>query len=282
MPESFCPIVIIGSHRSGTSLIAQLLDRAGVFIGADQSTAHSESQFFSGLNNYILHLAHSEWDNPSPMRWLLETEDLCQAIVKQLRERCASPEAGNFLGPNSEAASIFELKKPWGFKDPRNTFTAPLWRSVFGQIKIIHIYRNGIDVARSLASREKKRRTRLDSQPRSVRCLSEQRAFELWAEYLSMAKEICRSFEKKSVLEIQYESLLDNPACTLLQAAKFGGIEIELVTALELTQDIDKTRGYAFLNESELDSLYEKNAMHPLMIECGYTALKQKLSNSRE
>ena len=46
---------------------------------------------------------------------------------------------------------------PWGWKDPRNTFLLPLWRDIFPEAKVIHVIRNGVDVAASLLTREEKR-----------------------------------------------------------------------------------------------------------------------------
>jgi len=49
--------------------------------------------------------------------------------------------------------SLKELDFPWGWKDPRNTFTIDIWIEVFPNAKLIHIYRNPIDVAESLRKR---------------------------------------------------------------------------------------------------------------------------------
>ena len=46
--------------------------------------------------------------------------------------------------------SLERFDQPWGWKDPRNVFTLPLWLRVFPEAKIIYIVRNGVDVAASL------------------------------------------------------------------------------------------------------------------------------------
>ena len=41
----------------------------------------------------------------------------------------------------------------WGWKDPRTTITFPIWLQVFPKAKILHILRNGVDVAISIYRR---------------------------------------------------------------------------------------------------------------------------------
>jgi hypothetical protein len=52
---------------------------------------------------------------------------------------------------------VLNLDIAWGWKDPRNIFLLPLWLDIFPDAKIIHVFRNGVDVAYSLAQREKSR-----------------------------------------------------------------------------------------------------------------------------
>ena len=46
------PFVIVGMHRSGTSLVSRILDQSGVFMGLDLQEDH-ESRFFIELNKWI-------------------------------------------------------------------------------------------------------------------------------------------------------------------------------------------------------------------------------------
>ncbi len=32
--------------------------------------------------------------------------------------------------------------KAWGWKDPRNTFTLPMWLSIFPKARVLHVLRN--------------------------------------------------------------------------------------------------------------------------------------------
>ncbi len=45
------------------------------------------------------------------------------------------------------------MPRSWGWKDPRNTFTLPMWLKVFPNAKVIHVLRDKESVARSLMKR---------------------------------------------------------------------------------------------------------------------------------
>jgi len=49
--------------------------------------------------------------------------------------------------------SLKELNFLWRWKNSRNTFTIDIWIKVFPNAKLIHMYRNLIDVAESLRKR---------------------------------------------------------------------------------------------------------------------------------
>jgi hypothetical protein len=44
----------------------------------------------------------------------------------------------------------------WGWKDPRNSITLPVWLKLFPDARVIHIVRNGVDVAESLYRRQQR------------------------------------------------------------------------------------------------------------------------------
>ncbi len=49
---------------------------------------------------------------------------------------------------------LLKAKTPaWGWKDPRNTFTLPMWLKRYPNARVIHVTRNVDDVAASLAKR---------------------------------------------------------------------------------------------------------------------------------
>lgn len=251
------PIVVIGMHRSGTSLVSRKLVEAGVFMGANLSGGHSESQFFLSVNKRLFSWAHAEWDNPEPMTWMMGDAELTDAAISQLR---LETDLESFQG-HFDQSSQSSPTMPWGWKDPRTSYTLPLWLKLFPTAKVVHVVRHGVDVAASLAAREAKRRFRFDSPARSVRCLDASRAFELWQQYVEQCEQQTQLLGPQQTLTLTYEELLVSPAVTLDRLLSFVGVPEDGVrrTRLcdELAQDIDASRHMAHQRVPQLQRMSE-------------------------
>ena len=57
------PVIIVGMHRSGTTMLSQLLERLGLFTGEKKDDDY-EALFFYKLNEWLLNQANASWDNP--------------------------------------------------------------------------------------------------------------------------------------------------------------------------------------------------------------------------
>lgn len=152
------PIIIIGMHRSGTSMITNMLRELGLFIGWELES-NNEAIFFLERNEKILNACNGSWDNPMVIEYLINHSEMEDKVTDRLIKELSSFQILSYLGPKLylKYKSVFKLDFPWGWKDPRNTVLLPLWLNIFPRAKIIHIYRNGIDVAQSLATREERR-----------------------------------------------------------------------------------------------------------------------------
>src|SRR5262249_51761949 len=77
-------------------------------------------------------------------------------VLDYIRFRMRTPHAISFLclAAYLRYRSITNMKQPWGWKDPRNTYTLPIWLDVFPHAKVVHVYRHGVDVAHSLRVRQ--------------------------------------------------------------------------------------------------------------------------------
>ena len=122
------PIVIIGMHRTGTSMLTRMLEQLGLFCGWRKQGDH-EALLFLGLNDWILEQAHGSWDHPETLPELLAEPKVRGLVRDHLEFTLASPRRLSFLGPrlSLQHGSVGELDGPWGWKDPRTTFTLPLW-----------------------------------------------------------------------------------------------------------------------------------------------------------
>jgi hypothetical protein len=154
-PVSSAPVIVIGMHRSGTTMITDMLERLGLFMGwAVQE--NSESTFFTARNEKLLSLCGGSWEKPRPIELLLQDKSRRNEVTEQLRRDMGSIRFLSYLGPRRFLTHrrLQNIDFPWGWKDPRNTFLLPIWLDLFPNARIVHIHRNGIDVARSLAHRE--------------------------------------------------------------------------------------------------------------------------------
>jgi hypothetical protein len=263
------PVVVIGMHRSGTSLVARILAAAGVQMGADRNV-HDESDFFRELNKKIFRAAHADWDWPLATVPALEDEALCDNLAAHLAERCASRDARAYLGRRFGKADLTAQPGPWGWKDPRNTCTLPLWLRIFPDAQVVNVYRNGVDVAASLVARERKRAGRLENAIRSSRCLDPDRAFALWAEYVERSLDVTAELPPARVRDVRYERLVTKPYEAVRELLAFLEIGLDEAGVAALMRMIDPERAQAAHDDLQWQALRRAKASHTLMRRLDY------------
>ena len=95
--------------------------------------------------------------------------------------------------------------KGWGWKDPRNTFTLGSWLKIFPNLHVVHIYRNGIDVSRSLFERNSMLQP--ESKWHSTKLNDINTCFDLWETYVQQAQS-WKSTLGKRYIGVRYEDLI--------------------------------------------------------------------------
>jgi hypothetical protein len=128
--------VVLGMHKSGTTLVAQILHRAGIpMVEAVSNASYDagnkwERASTRAFDSDILaaHQVESLALPPPAAVELLREEHLAHA-----RRLVADIEAGN--------SAVNGAGAEWGFKDPRACFTWPVWRLVLAAPRIVGIYR---------------------------------------------------------------------------------------------------------------------------------------------
>lgn len=134
-------LVIAGFHRSGTSLLAQLLHRGGLFLGHDLIGAmpsnpygHLEDLDFVGIHRDIMedegltwHVTEPYVPYISPAHW--------EAMRDLVEERNLS-------------------HRLWGFKDPRVCFFLGAWKYIMPGAKVVIVYRDYAESTYSIERRQ--------------------------------------------------------------------------------------------------------------------------------
>ncbi len=276
------PVLVIGMHRSGTRLLAQILDRLGIFMGTDQQ-ADSESVTFMLLNEAILHQCVAFWSEPMPAHFVLAEPELVERVaagtVEALEARFSSYAGSSGLGPGSSP----HTSRPFGWKDPRNTFTLPVWRHIFPRLRVIHIIRHGVDVAASLSRRHAAalRAATGESIPgaltvirdHALGVLSSRRgwtlaeALTMWEQYVEKARLESAELGGRA-LEIRFEELLQAPEQVTAEIARFCGVPeaAQGAAVLELP-----TAGRAFAFEQDPELVAFADSVRDFLARYGYS-----------
>jgi len=269
------PILVIGAHRSGTSALARVLETLGVFVGARLDPNH-EPWFFLRLNAWLLKQCGGRWDHPEAIDDLLRDADVRELVHDYLALTLRSPRTVSFFGLRRwlRTRSVDRIEGPWGFKDPRTTFTLPLWLEQFPDAKVLHIHRHGVDVAQSLVRRHRqhleRNRRGLDRQrallrwlPKragfgdSARCATLDGAFELWERYMLRAREHVDALGERA-LTLRFEDLALRAPETVDRIVDFCELQPREAQRLLAAASMQRDRASAHQRDDELARFAER------------------------
>jgi len=194
------PVCIVGMHRSGTSMVARLLNLCGLYLGEDSDLkgvgpdnpdGFWENSEFRNINEEILRKLGRGWDLPFSVAagWELQPQ------MTPLRDI-----ASTVIEP-------FKYSEPWGWKDPRNSLTLPFWKNLLTNLRVVVCLRDPIEVARSL-------QTRASSSMRF--------GFDLW---LSYYKEIIATTSPQERIITHYSSYFLDCLAELRRILRFLELE---------------------------------------------------------
>ncbi|MCY3003528.1 MAG: sulfotransferase [Planctomycetota bacterium] len=136
-------VLILGSGRSGTSMVAGTLAQAGWFVGSRPYAPRSsnpkgffESADVNGTNELLLSgVVPASEGLRAWQRWL--------ACLPEGVECASSPRAERWI-------RRLVAHEPWCFKDPRFAYTLPVWRPHLGDAGLVCIFRDPAVTARSI------------------------------------------------------------------------------------------------------------------------------------
>ncbi len=174
------PVIVLGMHKSGTTLVAEMIHRGGTPMYAgeidpryDEGIKY-ERLLCQELNRHVL--GRRPDDLESLKNWPLQ------------------PLSEHDLGRLSDEVGT----QSWGFKDPRTIFTYPEWRRVFPDCINISVYRSHREVVRHFCKRKPWHLLRM------------RRALLSWLEYNERMLEHLREDKaaaRRAVL-VRYEDLM--------------------------------------------------------------------------
>lgn len=180
--------VVLGMHKSGTTLVARALHESGIPMGqefpkdADYSSVKYEARWAQEITDEILGL---------PRKCLS-----LEVTSRSLPERSVGEDV--LARIRAKATELDGRYAAWGFKDPRAALTYRYWKDALPEHRVIVVYRDPVEVWRRYARVNKKWWSR--------------RAFEVWADYNSSILEVVSRADGPGVLFLKFEDLLSGEA----------------------------------------------------------------------
>ena len=252
------PVVIVGMHRSGTSMTTRLLRDIGYNIGIKRDE-NDESLFFWKINDWLFRQLNCTWDRVDNFQYL---DDVTKVrLTEVLEKKLQGLSIIEYFGAVQYLKGTnFKTEEKWAWKDPKNTFTLELWERVFPNLKVIHIYREPIDVALSLQKRASERIINFKQNNNvklkeklskgkvqycdSFRCLNLIEGIKLWEDYVS------KSLRNENALHLKYEEIVTEPTKGIDSIAQYLGETVPTQVSDLIGASLDKSRVRAFRNKN--------------------------------
>jgi hypothetical protein len=193
------PVCIIGMHRSGTSMIANLLNHCGLSLGPEERLlapttnnpmGHFEHAGFLEINEALLKYLGGSWDNPPDFKSGWE-RDLA---------------LGKFIDKANLLLTTLSNRFHWGWKEPRTTILLPFWQHLVSNLRFVICVRKPLEVARSLARRDG---------------MSITAGAQLWNQYMRAAIRDTNSFPRIFTF---YEDYFCKPLDEINRVSEFCGL----------------------------------------------------------
>lgn len=191
-------VIVLGMHRSGTSLVAGILHKLGVnmgerMLGKSESNpcGHFEDLEFLYMNERILKMAGGYWNRPPSIESILKLQKMFDEKIKNRIER--------------------KMKQGiWGWKDPRMCVLMPLYQKHIPNGYYIYVNRNRNDIANSLFKRNN---------------MPLHSSLHLTQIYNTRARQFLVNIPHEKWISIQYNELITKPNDCINTIIKFLDIQ---------------------------------------------------------
>jgi len=143
-------IIVLGMHRSGTSLVTRMVSMMGAYVGEaasmlgftkDNPKGYWERKDVIDYNIALLKLHGTDWAGYNPLNWPMpyRPTDVPPALQQSMKSL--------ILHMNAH--------QPWVMKDPRLCLTFPCWKPLLEAPVCVIVYRDPLEIAESLYTRSK-------------------------------------------------------------------------------------------------------------------------------
>jgi hypothetical protein len=236
--EGHSPFFIIGSSRSGTTLLRRmLLAHPDLFIPPETNVLEKAISLFRQCRSMswqpLVYLVLSRFEyHPEFERFGVSLRPLAQRLVEVLPERRSLAlildSLYRYLAEESGHGCRF-----WGDKTPRNTLYLDKILRVFPRARFVHLLRDGCDVVSSLL--------------RAKLCQSLEDAATIWLVMTRAADRFCAK-HAGSCVKILYEGYVREPAAAIGKVCGFLGVEFreDMLGSEDLASDMGDVPAHAY------------------------------------
>ncbi|MBY0355606.1 MAG: sulfotransferase [Rickettsiales bacterium] len=211
-------IIVLGVHRSGTSLVTRLINMMGAFFDTGHASIGFNDENPKGFwersdviacNDQMLALQQSSWDQ------------LAQWKQSPPKTRKPSPEQEKIEHAMKTILLTLDANRPWVVKDPRMCLTFDHWRAHLEVPVVICVHRDPLEVALSLSTRNG---------------FSFAHGLAIWEYY---AVSMLNSMRGLPVIFIEHKAILNDPVAVV--KSLYEQLNKENVQGLRLPSDKEIT-----------------------------------------
>ncbi len=209
------PVILLGMHHSGTSILARILHENGVHMQANMR--HHESKFFAlQLHDSLVLQGGDGWARVPimPVEEVMHWKNEIQRLIAK-------------KGLRKYRDAGYDGVSRWGFKDPRTCIMTPMYLKIFPNAHLVHIVRSADDVATSLAENVK----------RGVGNIPDREHWKaLWREYVGRVREF--GPKHKNYYEMAYQDFCFEPVEEIKKLFAWLNVEFTEKTETFLRENI--------------------------------------------
>lgn len=134
--------LVLGMHKSGTTLISSILHKSGINMGSDIEEKHLNYDDKKGESKYIREINDALLNSGGVVSLYIDDSELHLNEDLELKIK-------DFVESHSLSYDN------WGFKDPRTVLTIDIWKHHLEEFKSVVVFRNPKEVAKHYSKTSK-------------------------------------------------------------------------------------------------------------------------------